>query len=249
MSDEEMPRDEQAPEQPDAAEELIGEDTGLVIIPGGVGPDEMDSVDSNDSVEAPAGDGSEDLDATPDELSAENVPEVPDRPQFTLDELVAEMAGVSAATVGQAGSGEAAPPAPERVDVLAAAMSDTFAEAPAVEDEMWTRAPFWALVAVWALFSGALAYLLWPTAAEGLEVLMGALLYGVLVYGGVALVVVGLVAGMIIRSRAQARASVVDRGIVGRAILLRVLGWTAAGVALWVIALIVVSFHAVGVIR
>jgi len=54
---------------------------------------------------------------------------------------------------------------------------------------------------------------------------------------------------MIVRSSAQARASAVDRGIVGRAILLRVLGWTAAGVAVWVIALIAVSFHAVGVIR
>jgi type IV secretory pathway TrbD component len=54
---------------------------------------------------------------------------------------------------------------------------------------------------------------------------------------------------MVIRSRAQARGSVVDRGLVGRAILLRSLGWTAAGVALWVVAMIVVSFHAVGVIR
>ena len=199
MSDEETPRDEHAPEQPVAAEEPIAEDTGLVIIPGGAGPDEMDDVD--------------------------------------YDDLAA------------AASGEAAPPVPERVDVIAAAMSETFAEVPAVEDEMWTRAPFWALTAVWAIFAGGLAYLLWPTAAGGLEALMGASLYGVLVYGGVALVVIGVVAGMIVRSSAQARVVVVDRGIAGRAILLRVLGWTAAGVALWVIALIVLSFHAIGVIR
>jgi hypothetical protein len=248
MSDEEMPRDEQAPEQPVVAEEPITEGSGLVIIPGGAGPDEMDDVDFNDLAAAPE-DASEDLDTEFGESVAEAEPEVPDRPQFTLDELVAEMAGVSAATVGPAAPGEAAPPEPERVDVLAAAMSDTFAEAPAVEDEMWTRAPFWALVAVWAIFAGGLAYLLWPTAAEGLEALMGASLYGILVYGGVALVVIGIVAGMIVRSSAQARASAVDRGIVGRAILLRVLGWTAAGVAVWVIALIAVSFHAVGVIR
>ena len=249
MNAEEMPRDEHAPEQPVAAEDLTGGDSGLVIIPGGAVPDEMDDLDVHEFVDVPA-DVSDDAGAASAEPSAETEPEtepeVPDRPQFTLDELVAEMAGVSAAP---AASEESAPPVPERVDVLVAAMSDTFAEASAVEDEMWTRAPFWALAAVWAVFAGALTYLLWPTAAEGLEALMGAVLYGALVYGGVALVIIGLVAGMIIRSRAQGRASAVDRGIVGRAILLRALGWTAAGVALWVVALIVVSFHAVGVIR
>jgi len=248
MSDEEMPHDEHAPERPVAAEGPIVEDTGLVIIPGGTGPDEMDDVDHEDLAAAPA-DASDDVDAAVAEPAAEAETEVPHRPQFTLDELVAEMAGVSAATAAPTASGEAAPPVPERVDVIAAAMSETFAEVPAVEDEMWTRAPFWALTAVWALFAGGLAYLLWPTAAEGLEAVMGASLYGVLVYGGVALIVIGVVAGMIVRSSAQARAAVVDRGIVGRAILLRTLGWTAAGVALWVIALIALSFHAIGVIR
>lgn len=262
MSDEEMPRDEEAPEQRAAAEEPTGEDMGLLIIPGGVDPEDADDgiasggPDASASDETPeivepdldvpaAGEPIDDVElrvAEPDAAPA-------DRPQFTLDELVAEMAGVSAASAVAPAPGESAPVVPERVDVLTAAMSDTFAEAPAVEDEVWTRAPFWGIAAAWALFAGVLAYLLWPTATQGFDALMGSSLYSVLVWGGVALVVVGLVIGTGVRSRAQARGSVVDRGVVGRAILLRTLGWTAAGVAIWVVAMIVVSFHAVGVIR
>jgi hypothetical protein len=256
MTDEEMLRDGETPQQPVAAEEPTGADAGLVIIPGGPDPEEADDDVAPSDAEVPA---VEDAPEVPDvaiheagaDEPAETLPEpAPEWPQFTLDELVAEMAGVSAVTAASAPSvAEAVTVAPERVDVLAEAMSETFAEAPDVEAEMWTRAPFWALAAVWAAFAGALAYLLWPTAADGLQALMGASLYGLLVYGGPGLVVVGLVMGLIVRSRAQARASVVDRGVVGRAILLRTLGWTAAGVAVWVVAMIVVNFHAVGVIR
>jgi hypothetical protein len=259
MSDKEMPRDEEAPEQPAAVVEPIGEDMGLLIVPGSVDPDDADDGTSMSDLgpvvpsEVPDADldepASDESTAEAEPAAVEPEAEAVDRPQFTLDELVAEMAGVSAVTAAAPASGEAASVAPERIDVLAAAMSDTFAEAPPVEDEMWTRAPFWAIAAAWVLFSGALAYLLWPTAAKGFEALMGASLYSVLVWGGVALVVIGLVIGAVIRSRAQARGSVVDRGLVGRAILLRALGWTAAGVAMWVVAMIVVSFHAVGVIR
>ena len=236
MSDEEMPRDEEAAAQPAAAGEPVGEGMDLLIIPGGIDPDMDEPASDGPTVEA-------ELEAAGSEVRTA------DRPEFTLDELVAEMAGVSAATAAVSVSGEAAPATPERVDVLAAAMSDTFAEAPPVENEMWTRAPFWTIAAAWAIFSGVLAYLLWSTATQGFDVLMGSSLYSVLVWGGVALVVVGLVIGAVIRSRAQARGSVVDRGTVGRSILLRTLGWTAAGVAIWVVAVVVVSFHAVGVIH
>ena len=232
MSDEVLPRDEEALEQRAAAQEPIGEDMGLLIIPGGVDPED-------------AGEPADEVGPEASEPAA--VPA--DRPQFTLDELVAEMAGVSAASAVPPAAGESAPVVPERVDVLGAAMSDTFSEAPAVGQEMWTRAPFWAVAAVWAIFAGVLAYLLWPTAPQGFDALMGSSLYSVLVWGGVALVVIGLVIGAVVRSRAQARGGAADRGPVGRAILLRALGWTAAGVAMWVVAMIVVSFHVVGVIR
>lgn len=229
MSDAGLPGDAVELETPETGDEPTGEAEGLLIVPGGISDD-----DSNGEV---ASQGSDAFEAEPES-------ETDQRAEFTLDELVAEMAGVSA--VVDVPAGEPAPePAPEHVDPLAAAMSEAFAGATPVEDQMWTRAPFWATGAIWASFVGVLTYLLWPRTVGGLQ---DAPLYGVLVFGGATLVVAGLVAGLLIWSRARAQAEYADRAIVSRAVLLRVLGWTAGGVALWVIAMVVLSLHYLDVI-
>lgn len=262
MSDGELPHDAELPDELAGADEPVGGDDGLVITPGG--PDAAEADEDEPSAVPEAVEDSEpsaesDLveEAAPEDEVPESEPEpeveaaeaaAPEQApataetQFTLDELVAEMAGVSAVT-SEAGTG-AEPVVPQRVDPLTAAMSEAFEEVP-VESELWTRLPFWILGAAWALFTGVITYLLWPVAKSGLT---GTQLYGVLVYGGVALVVVGAVAGVVVWSRARTRCAMPDRGVVSRAILLRAVGWTATGVAVWVVSMIVLSLHSLDVI-
>jgi hypothetical protein len=231
MSDEEMPVDGDTTGQVAQADGAPVEDAGLLIIPGGAESEDGGSVAEPADRPAPAADVD----------TAEDSPE----PQFTLDELVAEMAGVSAVIPGASSSGVPAPVVPERIDALDAVMSDTFAEAPSVESELWTRAPFWVGMAAWLVFVGTLTYLLWPNASQGLQ---AAPLYGVLVYGGSGLVLLGIITGWVVWKRARARAAIVERAVVGRAVLLRALGWTAGGVAIWVVAMVVLSLHSLDVI-
>lgn len=249
MSDAELPHDAELPQQSAAADEPAGEGGDLLIIPGGIDADEPEgALDDPAPLEPEPESEPESTDvAGMDPLEGE-VPVAPEQAppvaeaQFTLDELVAEMAGVSAATTDSQANAE--PVVAQRVDPLVAVMSEAFEEVP-VESEMWTRLPFWILGATWVLFTGAITYLLWPTAKAGLT---GSPLYGVLVYGGVVLAVVGAITGAIVWSRARVRCASPDRGVVGRAILLRAAGWTATGVALWVVSMIVLSLHSLDVI-
>jgi len=247
MSDAELPNDAELPEQPATAEEPAGEGGDLLIIPGGVDADDPDGALDEPAPSEPQPEsesidlgGPESLES--DEAAAPEQAPVAAEAQFTLDELVAEMAGVSAATADPQANAE--PVVAQRVDPLAVVMSEAFEEVP-VESEMWTRLPFWLLGATWAVFTGVITYLLWPVAKAGLT---GTTLYGVLVYGGVALVAVGAVMGAVVWSRARVRCALPDRGVVGRAILLRAVGWTATGVALWVVSMIVLSLHSLDVI-
>jgi hypothetical protein len=245
MTDAEVPHDEEAPEQPAVVDEQTGDVGGLLIVPGGVEAEVTDEDGSSAGLDVLAG---ADSDQGADEQAGEAVVATPAAAptaavQFTLDELVAEMAGVSA-VAGDASSGSE-PPVVQRVDPLAVAMSEAFDEAPAVEAELWTRLPFWLGGAVWALFVGALTYLLWPRVAGDLQ---SDPLYGLFVYGGTGLVGLGLISGIVVWTRARTLCALPDRGVVGRAIVLRALGWIATGVAAWVIAMIVLSLHSLGVI-
>jgi hypothetical protein len=271
MSDTETLGDGEEPERPAKADEPAVEEEGLVIIPGDsqeaddegleIISGDPEASDDEGLVIIPGG-GVDDAEEEPLQVadaSGSTAPEEPTAPEesgsaaeggdstephFTLDELVAEMADVS--TVASDGSGPEAP-APvvaERIDVLETAMSDTFAEAPPVEAVMWTRLPFWVLGAVWVISVGVLTFMLWPTAKAGLA----GQLYDVLVFGGAGLVVVSAVAGAVIWFRARSQAEMADRAIVRRAVLLRALGWTALGVALWVVSMVVLSLHSLDVI-
>jgi hypothetical protein len=258
MSDTEMPRDGEESDRPVAADEAA-EDEGLVIIPGEPGESDGEGLVIIPGAGVPDESDEEELlqpgDDEPvasDEPGAAEEPaadpgdeEAPGEPHFTLDELVAEMADVSTVVTDGSTPEPAAPEVPKRVDVLADAMSDTFAEAPPIEAALWTRIPFWVLGAVWALSVGVLTYLLWPGAKAGLA---GTQLYNILVFGGAALVVAGAVVGAVIWSRARSQADMADRKIVSRTMLLRALVWAAMGVALWVVSMIVLSLHSLDVI-
>lgn len=222
MSDTGLPRGGDEPETHETNDESTSEAGELQILAEGIAdPESGDDLSATapadeHAMEEPAGSASE----------------------FTLDELVAEMAGVSSVTA-QAPAVESAP-APEHVDPLTAAMSDTFAEAAPTEAALWTRVPFWVIGLSWMSFVGVMTFLLWPKSSGGLQ---DAPLYGALVFGGAGLVVLSLFIGLIVWARARSHAEAGDRGIVSRAVLLRVLGWTAGGVALWVVALIVLSLR------
>jgi hypothetical protein len=243
MSDAELPHDAELPEQPETDDEAAVEDGGLLIIPGGVDAEipEADALDESAPEAEEADETAPDALADDEASATEQQPEEPDT-QFTLDELVAEMAGVSA--VGADSGADAEPVVAQRVDPLAAVMSEAFEEVP-VENEMWTRLPFWILGAAWVSFAGVITYLLWSTAKAALT---GTQLWGVLIFGGPALVAAGAVMGFVVWSRARVRCAMPDRGVVGRAILLRAVGWTATGVALWVVSMIVLSLHSLDVI-
>lgn len=219
MSDAGLPRGGDEPETHETNDESTSEAGELQIITGDPEPD--GDVSAGAPIDEPA----------PEEPSGS-------ASEFTLDELVAEMAGVSS-VAAQPPVVESAP-APEHVDPLTAAMSDTFAEAAPTETELWTRVPFWVIGLSWAAFVGVMTFLLWAKSSGGLE---DAPLYGALVFGGAGMVALSLFIGLIVWARARSHAEAGDRGIVSRAVLLRVLGWTAGGVVLWVGAMVVLSLR------
>jgi hypothetical protein len=110
---------------------------------------------------------------------------------------------------------------------------------------MWTRVPFWVLGALWVAFVGVLTYLMWPSTGA----LVTRPLYPYLVFGGAALVVVGLVTGLTIWLLARAHAGEYGPAGIARTVWMRALGWTACGVAVWWIGLVVLDLHRTGVIR
>ncbi len=231
MSDTEETRDEEMLEpEPESAE------NDLVIVPGASEGDADDA-----ALLVPAG-PEDDEEPTPDAAAA---PEAAASPQFKLDALVAEMADVPAVTAEAPAATAAVDVAAPRVDALAAFEIQAPDEANPLEAALWTRVPFWVLTAVWLAGAGALTYLLWPLAKPGLE---ASPLYSLLVYGGAGMVFISAVAGLVVWSRARSVAGITERGVVGRAVMVRALAWTAAGVALWVIAMIVLSFHSLKII-
>lgn len=171
-------------------------------------------------------------------------------PPLTLDELVAELAGSETAEEADAEAAQAAE---------GEEPSMTAAEEPVetVEEEVepaapkpllrrvWTKAPFWAVDAAWAILTLAAVIALWrapaATFADGIA-------YGVLVLGGAALAFIGLVTGLVVWLVARSRAGQDERVGLGLAIWTRALIWTAGGVALWWVGLLVLDLHHAGVI-
>jgi len=114
-----------------------------------------------------------------------------------------------------------------------------------VTKRAWSHAPFFVLGAAWIGFVAALTVLLWDSAAVSI---VGSPLYPYFVFGGVALVLIGFVTGLTVWLLARGRVSDDERAGVAGAIWLRAVAWTAGGVALWWVGLILLDLHRAGVI-
>lgn len=121
---------------------------------------------------------------------------------------------------------------------------DTPQPPPAVTARPWTTIPFFVLGAGWLGFTGPLTYLLWTT-APGAPV--ASPYYGIFILGGTVLTLLGFMTGLTVWLLARARAGEDEVG-VGRTIWWRAVGTTAAGVALWWIALLVLDMHRAGLL-
>jgi len=183
---------------------------------------------------------------------ADAAPEPEPQPElpFTLDELVADLASSGP---GDEANADAARAAEDESPSMTAAEESVEAAEQEVEPaapkpllrRVWTRAPFWAVDAAWAILTLAAVIALWrapaATFADGIA-------YGVLVLGGAALAFIGLMTGLIVWLVARSRAGQDERVGLGLAIWTRALIWTAGGVALWWVGLLVLDLHHSGVI-
>ena len=189
------------------------------------------------------------------ELEAEPEPEPAAEPDpdpkpvpLTLDELVADLAESEAVEEPAA----LAPTADET------ALEEPEQETPAAEEPVentvgprpllrrwWTRVPFWVVDAVWVVLTVGAVVSLWRAPAATLT---DGIAYTVLVLGGAALAFIGLVTGLVVWLVARSRAGEDERGGLGLTIWTRALAWTAGGVALWWIGLLVLDLHHAGVI-
>ncbi|HEY5277537.1 MAG TPA: hypothetical protein VIK38_13590 [Coriobacteriia bacterium] len=183
---------------------------------------------------------------------ADAAPEPEPQPElpFTLDELVADLASSGP---GDEANADAARAAEDESPSMTAAEESVEAAEQEVEPaapkpllrRVWTRAPFWAVDAAWAILTLAAVIALWrapaATFADGIA-------YGVLVLGGAALAFIGLMTSLIVWLVARSRAGQDERVGLGLAIWTRALIWTAGGVALWWVGLLVLDLHHSGVI-
>ena len=183
---------------------------------------------------------------------ADAAPEPEPQPElpFTLDELVADLASSGPGDEANADAARAAedesPSMTAAEEAVETAEQEVEPAAPKpLLRRVWTRAPFWAVDAAWAILTLAAVIALWrapaATFADGIA-------YGVLVLGGAALAFIGLMTGLIVWLVARSRAGQDERVGLGLAIWTRALIWTAGGVALWWVGLLVLDLHHSGVI-
>jgi hypothetical protein len=184
------------------------------------------------------------------EPAGESEPEPIEQP-MTLDELVADLAkpeeeSPAEAAVAIPEQPEAEPePAAEPAGEPEPETAEEPGAAQPLLKRLWTNAPFWAVDGVWLTLTVAATIALWNV--PSLTYQDGAL-YALLVLGGAALSVIGLVAGLVIWLVARTRSLADERVGLALTIWTRALSWTAAGVAQWWVGLLLLSLHHQGVI-
>jgi hypothetical protein len=182
----------------------------------------------------------------------------------TLDEMVAELTGAVQPAEdaqpdvegGEAGDAAAPESAPEPVasgpdDAAQLGETATDAAGPAAPEALapitrrwWTRVPLWIVFAAFPVVTGVPVYLMWPGATGAVTAHP---LYRLLVLGGAALVLIGLMTGCAIWLTARSRAADDEKVGLGRTLWMRTLTWTAGGVALWWIGLVILDLRHSGV--
>lgn len=129
--------------------------------------------------------------------------------------------------------------------------TDEVAEAAAPEtdlppaDRLGARLPFWMLGGTWVLLVSFFSYVLWPIAEPGL---MDDPMYAWFILGGAALTAIGfflaVVAWLAVRSSVEPG----QRRGVASVIWKRALLWTAGGVVLWWMALLLLDLRRTGLV-
>jgi hypothetical protein len=104
--------------------------------------------------------------------------------------------------------------------------------------------PLWIVTGMFAAFVGALVYLMWPS-ATGSVVTTG--LYRLLVLGGAGMVIIELLTGITVWLVARAHADRDEKRGLALTLWTRALAWTAGGVVLWWIGLLVLDLRHVGI--
>ena len=236
--DPEPPTEDDAPPVDESAEEAsaAGEPESSELVPGSEPSQVTASADENEEPTAPL---------TLDELVAEISEVEPAEAAETAEdeEPVEGEEGETEAAEGEEPASEEESEEPESDEESEA--EEEYGPTPVVS-RMWARVPFWIIGVVWAVFAGALGYMLWPVSAG---VFVTDPLYPYFVFGGATLVALGLVTGLIVWLVARAQAEGDERIGLGRILWMRALSWTAGGVALWWVALIALDLHRTGVIR
>jgi hypothetical protein len=189
--------------------------------------------------------------------------------QPSLDDLIADLAVEGEPADGEAGTAEDgaglaegdASDAPTRIEAEEARASepqtapvpvapvaptaspiaaDPAAEAGPMLERLWTHVPFWVIAGAWVVLTAAMTALLWNASAGGMST---GIPYAVLVLGGGALVVIGLVAGLVISLLVRGRTVPGERAGLFLAVWNRALLWTAGGVLVWWIGLLLLDLH------
>lgn len=141
----------------------------------------------------------------------------------------------------EAGEGEPAEE-PSWLDTVADA---TIAAPVAARYRLSTRVPFWVYGGAWALFAGAMTYLLWPLSGTPF---VDSIYYAYFVYGGAGMIAIGAVTGVVVLLAARTGSTPAERIGLGRSVGLRTAGWMAVGVVLWWACLYALDLHRAGVI-
>lgn len=112
-----------------------------------------------------------------------------------------------------------------------------------VRDRLAARLPYWIYSGVWVVFIGVMTYLMWPVASDPF---VEGRLYAYLVFGGLGLVLGGLVLlgalWLWLRSSSEGE----ERTGLARAMLVRWSTSTAFGVLCWWVGLLVLDLHRIG---
>jgi hypothetical protein len=229
---------DQQPELEDEATPVVAEEAPAAII------DEDTTAEETLDVVA------EEAPAVPDEVAVaeEPIPAEPAEPaeQLSLEQMVESLKEDEPPT-GEPESGEA--PTDEVAETAPTVVSVT-AEEPLLEggltrDRLAARLPFGLYIGVWAIFAGAMTYLLWPLAVKPFT---GTQLYAYFVLGGVALTLVGPLLGLGVWLAVRGRAEVGGDAGLARAAFMRAAAATLAGDLLWWIGLVLLDLHRAGML-
>jgi hypothetical protein len=227
--------DPETPEAPEAApvsapslDEMLGQlaEAQKADIPAPAGDSEAAAESVAASGGAPTGQSAEATEEAAAETASEGTEEE------AIEEVPAEEgASVEPGEVAEEATEPEAEPVP--------------AEPKPITRRLWTRVPLWLLFVAFVVVVGTVTYLLWPLATGQFTT---SDLYPLLVFGGAGLVLIDLVTGLAIWLTARSRARDDEKAGLGRTLWMRALAWTAGGVVVWWIGLILLDLRHIGLL-